>query len=88
MYECKGRQQLKATVEILRDSILVISIDEELGAHTATATLGILANLQVLQEPVVNELGLHCRGRERERERKRSEGERERRRGGGQKRRR
>lgn len=43
----------------LRDSILVICIDEKLSPNTATETLGILAQLQVFQEPIVNELCLH-----------------------------
>ena len=49
---------------VLRDCILVISIDEQLSANTAAETLGILANLQVLQESVVNELSLHWNERE------------------------
>lgn len=80
-----AKRQHIATVEILRDSILVISIDEELGTHAAAATLGILANFQVLQEPIVNELGLHCRGGWRGKEmrgRGREEGEEVRREGG------
>ena len=56
---------------VLRDSILVISIDEQLSSNTATAALRVLTNLQILQETIVNELSLHCRERERERERER-----------------
>ena len=58
---------------ILRDSVLVVGIDEELSTNTAAAALGVLADLQVLQEPVVNELRLHCR--EGEKEGGRGEGE-------------
>ena len=54
---------------VLRDSVLVVGIDEEFGADTAAAALRFLADLQVLQEPIVNELSLHCREREGGRER-------------------
>ena len=45
----------------LRDSVLVISIDEQLCTDAAAETLGVLANLQVLQETIVDELGLNWR---------------------------
>ena len=47
---------------ILRDSVFVVGVDEQLSPDTEAATLGVLADLQVLQETIVNELSLHCRG--------------------------
>lgn len=41
------------------DRVLVVGIYEELCANAATETLGLLAQLEVLEEPIVDELSLN-----------------------------
>ena len=47
------------SAQSLPDTILVISIDEQLRANTTAAALWLTTKLQVFEEAIVNKLGLN-----------------------------